>query len=81
MGYNTIQDVKVNQSFVDRIFGVADLVIENASPGMMVNSNGRNEPNGSNGIVIEGLSLADAKRISEEMKKVILNRSMLSKGI
>lgn len=81
MGYNTIQDVKVNQSFIDRIFGVADLVIENASPGMPMNIGNRKVPVGANGIVIEGLSLVDAKKIAEEMKKVILNKATNSKGL
>lgn len=81
MGYNTIQDVKVNQSFIDRIFGVADVIIENASPGMSINFNGKQVPVGANGIVIEGLKHEDAKKIAEEMKKVILSKSTIAKGL
>lgn len=81
MAYNTIQDVKVNQTFIDRIFGVADLVIENASAGMMVNVGGKQTPVGAGGIVVEGLKLNDAKSIADEIKKVILNKGSSFKGV
>jgi uncharacterized membrane protein YdbT with pleckstrin-like domain len=81
MGYNTIQDVKVNQSFIDRIFGVADVIIENASPNMVFAQNNRKIPIGANGIVIEGLKLADARKIAEEIKKVTLGKTTNSKGV
>ncbi|MES2623396.1 MAG: PH domain-containing protein [Patescibacteria group bacterium] len=81
MGYNTIQDVKVNQSFIDRIFGVADVIIENASPNIVMTSRNQEIPAGANGIVIEGLQLADAQKVAEEVKKVTLSKSTNTKGI
>lgn len=83
MGYNTIQDVKIHQTFVDRLFKVADLVIENASPSAPITYSkyGAKAKVGINGVSIEGLSLVDARKISEELKKVILNKSSLKKGL
>lgn len=81
MGYNTIQDVKVKQSFIDRIFGVADLVIENASPGGSVVIDGNKISGNNSGIVIEGLSLVNARKIAVEMKKVIFTTFTSSKGL
>ncbi len=82
MGYNSIQDVQVTQSLVDRIFGVADLVIENASGGSMpIDPRYRAKQAAINGIVIEGLSLSDARTIADELKKVISNKKDNSKGL
>jgi membrane protein YdbS with pleckstrin-like domain len=80
MAYNTIQDVKIHQTFIDRLFGVADLIIENASQiGMIPQRRGQVVP--QNGIVIEGLSLADAKRIADEVKSVVITKAQITKGL
>jgi putative membrane protein len=81
MGYNSIQDVGIRQTLIDRIFGVADLIIENASGATM--PAGRNGQRiAMNGINIEGLSLADAQSVSDELKKVIINkRDSFNKGL
>lgn len=82
MGYNSIQDVQVRQGIVDRIFGVADLVIENAAAANMpVNSRNRRAQDLSTGITVEGLSLKDARDIAEELKKIISNKKDSSKGL
>jgi membrane protein YdbS with pleckstrin-like domain len=80
MGYNTIQDVRINQNLVDRIFGVADLIIENAS-GSNMPINPRAKEAVFNGIVVEGLSLKDARFVSDELKRVISNKKDLTKGL
>lgn len=80
MGYNTIQDVRINQNLVDRIFGVADLIIENAA-GNNMPINPRTKEAAFNGIVVEGLSLNDARFVSDELKKVISNKRDLTKGL
>lgn len=82
MGYNSVQDVQVRQGIVDRIFGVADLVIENAAAANMpVNSRNRRAQDLSTGITVEGLSLKDAREIAEELKKIISNKKDSSKGL
>lgn len=81
MGYNTIQDVQIRQSFIDRIFGVADVVIENASPSSYTPHTGRHAAASSHGIVIEGLGVADARKVSDELKKVILSKRTHTKGV
>lgn len=80
MSYDTIQDVKINQSFVDRIFKVADVIIENASANAPV-INAKNKGGFINGIVIEGLSITDAKKVTEEIKKVIISKGGLTRGL
>jgi len=81
MGYNSIQDVGIRQTLIDRIFGVADLVIENAS-GATMPARRNDQRIAMNGINIEGLSLADAQSVSDELKKVIINkRDSFNKGL
>lgn len=74
--YNSIQDVSVKQGIVDRIFGVADVNIENASAGANISPlmQGRNQKYISNGIVIEGLSLEHARHITSILKEIIIKR-------
>jgi membrane protein YdbS with pleckstrin-like domain len=84
MAYKTIQDVKVNQTIIDRIFGVADVIIENASPSGMVPAlayGKRSRIVPINGIVLEGLSVTDARQIAEEVKSVILRKGGLTQGL
>lgn len=81
MGYNTIQDVGIRQTLVDRIFGVADLVIENASGATMPQVPNQKGVAPINGIVIEGMSLDEARSVSDELKKVISNKRDMSKGL
>ncbi len=71
--YNSIQDVRVSQGFIDRIFGVADVHIENASGG--INLGGRNGANSASaGIVIEGLDVAQARHLTDILKNIIIKR-------
>lgn len=83
MAYSTVQDVRIHQGIIDRIFGVADLVIENASANQSFNFGSHNQKNplGINGIVIEGLSLIDAKKITEELKSVLIKKVTINKGL
>ncbi|MFM2383559.1 MAG: hypothetical protein RIQ72_131 [Candidatus Parcubacteria bacterium] len=81
MSYNTIQDVTVRQTIVDRIFGIADVVIENASANQIpAMANKKMGQATSNGIVIEGLSLKEAQHIVSELKGVIGRRSSLQRN-
>lgn len=83
MAYNTVQDVRISQTIVDRMFGVADVIIENASANQSANFNLNNkkQSSGINGIVIEGLSLLNARKIVEEVKSVLINKVGLNKGL
>ncbi len=76
MPYNSIQDVRVHQGIIDRIFGVADVFIENASGGS--SSLGMNAKQAaSTGVVIEGLDLARARHVSDVLKWIITNRPQM----
>ena len=59
MPYNTIQDVSINQSFINRMFGIYTVVIENAV-------------GGGKAIALIGLSKQSAEEISQTLKKEVL---------
>lgn len=83
MGYNTVQDVKVDQTFIDRIFGVASIHIENAAQSMVPVQGRYGKVNApvSNGITIVGLSVDDARKIAEEMKRIVIHKTTARKGV
>jgi putative membrane protein len=74
--YATIQDVIVNQSFWERIFGMATVVIQNATGGqMMPGALGLNA-----GVQIPGQTLDRANRISQALKDQVLSRRVASQS-
>lgn len=79
--YNTIQDVNVNQSIIDRIFGIAKVRIENASGGQVALNPMGGKFIGSGGISIEGLSPADANKITDILKKIVLTKNPEATGL
>lgn len=74
--YKSIQDVSVAQSLPDRIFGLANVVIENAAQMQMVR--GRSM---SANIKLVGLNPVDAKAIVESLKGVILTKNSSQMGL
>lgn len=80
--YNTIQDVNVNQGIFDRIFGIAKVKIENASGGQLaVDPIGGAFKMGGGGVSIEGLSPADANKITDILKKIVLTKNPEATGL
>ncbi|MFA6095336.1 MAG: PH domain-containing protein [Candidatus Paceibacterota bacterium] len=78
MSYETVQDVNIRQTLLDRIFGVADLIIENASPAVSYKDRAATR---THGIKIEGLDRDDARRIADELKRVLKETSVLRRGL
>ncbi len=72
--YNTLQDVGVSQTVIERLFGIASVKIENASAGQTVPV-GRNGKTMFLGIMIPGQTPANAQKITEALKNVILSKS------
>jgi len=70
--YNTLQDVTVSQGVIERMFGLSSVRIENAASGQMVV--GRNGRPIFNGIMIPGQTSANAQKITEALKNVILSK-------
>lgn len=61
--YSSIQDVIKNQSFFDRIVGLSNVIIQNATQGLNAN------------IVIPGLKPAHAEKISDVARSIIQSRT------
>ena len=59
MPYNTIQDVSINQTFINRMFGIYTVTIENAV-------------GGGKGLALIGLSKQSAEEISGMLKREVL---------
>jgi putative membrane protein len=76
--YHTIQDVVVSQGVMDRLFGLANITIENASA---INQSSVQGKNISNAVVIPGQSLSNANKISEILKGTILTKNTSQAGL
>lgn len=79
MPYSSIQDVAVQQSFIDRMFGLAKVRIENAATQTIQTKNGA-VPIFS-GVLIQGLSLADANKITGILKTNVLGKNSTQYGL
>jgi putative membrane protein len=79
MPYSSIQDVTVSQGVLDRMFGIAGVRIENAATQSITTKNGRVAV--FNGIVLLGISLADARKITEVLKSSVLGRNSSRFGL
>jgi membrane protein YdbS with pleckstrin-like domain len=89
MPYSTIQDVTVSQSFLERIFGLGKVNIENATQTAVVqqskwsgsfNSRGSNLP-AFNGIQIVGITLENAQHITKILKDTVLGKGTERHGL
>ncbi len=80
MPYSSIQDVTINQGMVDRLFGIASVVIENAAQQTFTSKNGK-QVSVFNGVSIEGISLDDAKKITDMLKTTVLGVNTSKHGL
>lgn len=79
MPYSSIQDVTVHQGILERIFGLAKVKIENASPQPIVV--GRGQRVVFAGVLLQGLSLADANKITNLLKNTVLGKNSSHYGL
>lgn len=81
MPYSSIQDVTVQQGVIERLFGLAKVVIENAAQQPMMVSRRGQQVVGFAGVVLQGLSLADANKITNVLKTTVLGRNNSRYGL
>ncbi len=74
--YKSIQDVNMTRPLIDRMFGLANVTIENAAQMAMVGN--RAMPNN---IMIVGLTPTQANEITEALKAVILTKNSSQMGL
>jgi putative membrane protein len=80
MPYSSVQDVSVQQGVLERLFGLAKVRIENAAQGPVIQGrNGRVSV--FNGVLIQGLELADANKITDMLKTTVLGRNSAQYGL
>lgn len=70
MPYSSVQDVNVSQSIINRIFGLANVTILDATQVVIADSKGKEAT--PMGITIQGLSIEDAQKIAGTVKSSIL---------
>jgi putative membrane protein len=73
MPYKTIQDVMVNQGIIERMFGLATVMIQNAT-----NQGARR---GFQGMRIPGQSLESANKIAEVVRSIALTKNSSGTGL
>ena len=81
MPYSSIQDVTVSQSFIERLFGLGKVVIENASQQSVVVGRGGNKEALFNGIILQGFSISDAREITNTLKSTVLGKGGNKYGV
>jgi putative membrane protein len=78
--YNTVQDVIMNQSFIDRLLGLYNVTIQNATNnGMAMQS--KNIPVGFSGVIIPGQSFERATKLTEMLKTTVLSKNSNNTGL
>jgi uncharacterized membrane protein YdbT with pleckstrin-like domain len=81
MPYSSIQDVTVKQGIIERLFGLARVFIENAAQQQVaIGRNGRPEAVFS-GVILQGLSISDAKKITDILKTTVLGKDSSHYGL
>jgi membrane protein YdbS with pleckstrin-like domain len=81
MPYSSIQDVTVKQGIIERMFGLARVFIENAAQQQVaIGRNGRPEAVFS-GVILQGLSISDAKKITDILKTTVLGKDSSHYGL
>lgn len=78
--YRTLQDVTISQSIIDRFFGLANVMIENAAQNVIAGNN-QNPVSFNNSIVIPGQTLERANKLTELLKNVILTKNSSVTGL
>jgi membrane protein YdbS with pleckstrin-like domain len=79
MPYSSIQDVTVKQGVLDRLFGLADVRIENAATQSI--PTGRGQIPVFSGVLLQGLTLVDANKITDILKTTVLGRNSSKYGL
>lgn len=81
MPYSSIQDVSVSQSFVERIFGLSKVIIENAAQQQaQIGLNGQRGV-GFSGVMLQGLNIEDANKITDLLKTNVLGKNSSHYGL
>ncbi len=81
MPYSSIQDVTVKQGIIERFLGLASVVIENAAQqAMPMNTRGR-QFNIFSGVLLQGLTLEDANKITNILKTTVLGKNTSQYGL
>ena len=81
MPYSSIQDVTVRQGIIERLLGLASVVIENAAQqALMVGSNGQ-QMSVFSGVILQGISISDANKITNVLKTTVLGRNSSRHGL
>ena len=70
--YNTVQDVIVNQSIFERLFGLARVTIQNAAGGGGLVGGG---------MTIPGQTLERANKLAEVVKSIALSKNSIGTGL
>lgn len=82
MPYSSIQDVTVRQGVVERFFGLAKVVIENAAQQTVtVGRYGQKGTVSSSGIVLQGFTIAEANKIADTLKTTVLGKNNSKYGL
>ncbi len=77
LAYRTVQDVVVSQTFFGRMFGIADVAIQNAAAGTGMNT----LASFSSGVTIPGQALSRANELSDIVKRVALTNNPNPTGL
>lgn len=80
MPYSSIQDVTVQQGVLERLVGLAKVRIENAAQQTMRTSRG-NTVSVFTGVILQGISLADANKITNLLKSTVLGKNTSRYGL
>ncbi len=79
--YATVQDVVVSQGIIERMFGLAHIVIQNAAQGGFAAGGRGSAVPVFGGIIIPGQRLERAQHISEMVKSVVLSHTTAGTGL
>ena len=79
--YNTVQDVNIKQGIIDRMFGLADVMIENAAQAQFVPQGRYGTKFAFQGVTIQGVSLADANHITDVLRGILLTKNPQNTGL
>ncbi|MEI6057812.1 MAG: PH domain-containing protein [bacterium] len=80
MPYSSIQDVTVQQSFLERLVGLAKVRIENAAQQQVVPTRRGAMPVFA-GVLIQGVSIEDANKITDILKTTVLGKNTSQYGL
>ncbi len=80
MPYSSMQDVTVHQGVLERLVGLAKVRIENAAQQTMRTSRG-NVVSVFTGIIIQGISIDDANKITNLLKTTVLGKNTSHYGL